>query len=135
MKDYERLTIILPNGEVRINETKFSCSETNYNRVLNRLSELEDKIENGMLLEVPARLHFGCGISGIGWGSEGNEISFFSLKEKSKPLGTLDFENVKTTYFIAEFSNKEELYMFKKAINKVIKHAEDILKYKELKDD
>lgn len=47
---YERLTIVMPNGEFRVAETKFNSEEAKQ-KAIKRLAELEDKIENGTLIE------------------------------------------------------------------------------------
>ena len=48
---YERLTVVLPNGECRIAETKFNGDEAKQ-KAIDRLAEREDKIEAGTLAEV-----------------------------------------------------------------------------------
>ena len=52
---YERLTCRHPNGEVRIMETKFNSDEAMQTAV-NRLAELEDKIEDGTLPYLPCKV-------------------------------------------------------------------------------
>ena len=52
---YERLTICMPNGECRVSETKFNSEEAKQ-KAINRLAELEDKIEDGTLIELPCKI-------------------------------------------------------------------------------
>lgn len=49
---YKRLTVIHLNGHITISETKQLPNTREANLVLNRLAELEDKIENGTFVEV-----------------------------------------------------------------------------------
>lgn len=54
MKDYKRLTT---KCEVGIGLTETSGNIVNdYEKVVNRLAELEDKIENGTLVELPCKV-------------------------------------------------------------------------------
>ena len=54
MSDYKRLT---EKCEVGIGLTETSGNiVNNYQKVVNRLGELEDKIENGMLIELPCKV-------------------------------------------------------------------------------
>ena len=53
--EYERMTHRLPNGEVRTNDTKFNSKE-DLIKALYRLNELEDKIEDGTLIELPCKV-------------------------------------------------------------------------------
>lgn len=54
MKDYKRLTT---KCEVGIGLTETSGNIVNdYEKVVNRLAELEDKIENGTLIELPCKV-------------------------------------------------------------------------------
>lgn len=57
MKEYKRLTVRHPNSDyIAITETK-QLQETRESKiVLNRLAELEDKIENGTLIELPCKV-------------------------------------------------------------------------------
>lgn len=52
---YERMTVVLPNGECRIAETKFNGDEAKQ-KAIDRLAELEDKIEAGTLVELPCKV-------------------------------------------------------------------------------
>ena len=47
---YERLTLVLPNGEVRLAETKFNSDKAKQ-KAIERLAEYEDKIEAGTLID------------------------------------------------------------------------------------
>ena len=62
---YERLTLVLPNGEVRVAETKFNSDKAKQ-KAIDRLAELEDKIEAGTLIELPfargTRIYAVCGV-------------------------------------------------------------------------
>jgi hypothetical protein len=54
---YERLTIRHPNSNyIGITETKQLPQTRESNIIINRLAELEDKIENGTLLELPCKV-------------------------------------------------------------------------------
>lgn len=57
VKEYKRLTVRHPNSDyIAITETK-QLQETRESKiVLNRLAELEDKIEDGTLIELPCKV-------------------------------------------------------------------------------
>lgn len=57
MSEYKRLTVRHPNSDyIAITETK-QLQETRESKiVLNRLAELEDKIEDGTLIELPCKV-------------------------------------------------------------------------------
>lgn len=57
MNEYKRLTVRHPNSDyIAITETK-QLQETRESKiVLNRLAELEDKIEDGTLIELPCKV-------------------------------------------------------------------------------
>lgn len=81
---YERLTYRLPNGEVRMLDTKFNSLEA-LRKALIRLNELEDKIEDGTLVELPKIAYFikqstreikKVKVTGIIYGVDSNEAWF-----------------------------------------------------------
>ena len=54
---YERLTIRHPNSNyIGVTETKQIPQTRESNMIINRLAELEDKIENGTLVELPCKV-------------------------------------------------------------------------------
>ena len=54
---YKRLTVRHPNSDyISITETKQLQINEQSKKVLNRLAELEDKIENGTLIELPCKV-------------------------------------------------------------------------------
>ena len=57
MKIYKRLTVRHPNSDfIAVTETKQIQQTREGKIVLERLAELEDKIENGTLIELPCKL-------------------------------------------------------------------------------
>lgn len=55
MKEYKRLTCVMPNGEVRVMTTKFNSKEA-MQQAVDRLAELEDAIESGELVRLPCKV-------------------------------------------------------------------------------
>lgn len=51
---YERITCVI-GGEARVMETKFESKET-MQKAVDRLAELEDKIESGKMLGLPCKM-------------------------------------------------------------------------------
>ena len=69
---YTRLTVRHPNSDyIAINETKQLQDSEQAKKVLNRLAELEDKIEQGTLIELPCKvgdlIYFVSKKNGIQW--------------------------------------------------------------------
>ena len=60
MKKYERLTCVI-DGEARVMETEFE-SKWAMQKAVDRLAELEDKIENGTLIELPCVRQINSGL-------------------------------------------------------------------------
>ena len=81
--EYERMTHRLPNGEVRTNDTKFNSKE-DLIRALYRLNELEDKIENGTLIELL------CKVGDIVWVIVPIGINKHKHKIKKKTVKRID---------------------------------------------
>lgn len=124
MKDYKRLTT---NNRDEYNpEYEFCCyckffggeprccnnpigTCKNHNRFLgiyNRLAELEDKIENGTLIESP------CYNKSIKFYLNSKEISFEKLSEI--PQMMTDRENHTITNMVLNYIGKNEIYFYTK---------------------
>lgn len=102
MKDYKGLTVKRADGEptVRINIT--------IQVLINRLAELEDKIESGTLIELPCKVGDMIYNKNIKFYLNSKEIPFEELSKL--PQMTTDRENHTTTEIVLHYIDKDAIF-------------------------
>lgn len=122
MKDYKRLTT---KCEVGISLTESSGNPVNdYEKVVNRLVKLEDKIENGILVESP------CCNKNIKFYFNRKEIPFEKLSEI--PQMTTDRKNHTRTEIVLHYIGKDAIYFYTKTEHYTVSDGADEEYYGEM---
>lgn len=125
MKDYKRLTF-----KRLVNPYDDDCEETenattaSYEELLNRLAELEDKIENGTLVESS------CCNKNIKFYFNRKEIPFEELSEI--PQMTTDHENHTITNIVLHYIGKDAIYFYTKTEHYTVADGADEEYYYEM---
>nr|DAG58010.1 MAG TPA: hypothetical protein [Caudoviricetes sp.] len=125
MKDYKRLTfkrLVDPyDDDCEENENATAAS---YEELLNRLAELEDKIENGTLVEPP------CCNKNIKFYFNRKEIPFEELSEI--PQMVTDRENHTITEIVLHYIGKDAIYFYTKTEHYTVADGADEEYYDEM---
>lgn len=108
MKDYKRLTerYVEEEGDFFKKGTRLILKNASDEEILERLAELEDKIENGLLVEPT------CCNKNIKFYFNRKEIPFEELSEI--PQMTTDRENHTITNIVLNYIGKDAIYFYTK---------------------
>lgn len=125
MKDYKRLTFkrLVDPYDDDCEETE-NASAASYDELLNRLAELEDKIENGTLVESP------CCNKSIKFYFNRKEILFEKLSEI--PQMMTDRENHTITEIVLNYIGKDAIYFYTKTEHYTVADGADEEYYDEM---
>lgn len=113
MKGYQRLTFkrLVDPYDDNCEEDE-NASAANYDELLNRLAELEDKIENGMLAELPCKVGDAICNKNIKFYLDHKEIPFEELSKL--PQRTTDRENHIITEIVLNYIDKDAVFFYTK---------------------
>lgn len=125
MKDYKRLTFkrLVDPYDDDCEETE-NASNASYDELLDRLADLEDKIENGTLVESP------CCNKSIKFYFNRKEIPFEELSEI--PQMMTDRENHTITEIILHYIGKDAIYFYTKTEHYTVADGADEEYYEEM---
>ena len=114
MKNYKRLTFKISKN----------ASTASYDELLNRLAELEDKIEDGTLVESP------CCNKNIKFCFNGKEIPFEKLSEI--PQRVVDRVSHTRTEIVLNYIDKDAIYFYTKTEHYTVADGADEEYYEEM---
>lgn len=124
MEDYKRLTfkrLVDPYDDDC--EEAENASAASYDELLNRLAELEDKIENGTIVESP------CYNKGIKFYLNSKEIHFDELNEI--PQRVVDRVSHTRTEIVLNYIGKDAIYFYTKTEHYTVAEGADEEEYYE----
>ena len=125
MKDYKRLTFkrLVEPYDDDCEETE-NATAASYDELLNRLAELEDKIENGTLIE-PS-----CCNKNIKFYFNGKEILFEKLSEI--PQRVTDRVSHTRTEIVLNYIDKDAIFFYTKTEHYTVAEGADEEYYEEM---
>lgn len=122
MKDYKRLTfkILVDPYDADCEETE-NVAAAGYDELLNRLAELEDKIENGTLVELPCKE--GDIVYFVNWYRptpriEAFKVDHLEVNKNYIRVACYDFEN-EYDYSMYRFDDKDISFSKEEALKKL----------------